>query len=260
MKYDAFNLQGKVVLITGGNGGIGFGLAQELARAGANICIWGTNANKNDQAVEKLQQFDTKVHSMVCDVSSEESIKQCIGGTVLEFGRIDGCFANAGIFTSTRSILNLPDEEVQRILDVNFKGVFNTLKYAGRHMVERARNKDAGGRLVAISSLAALYGVAGAEHYASAKGAIVPLIKGMAVEFARYGITANTIMPGWIETAMTEKIFSMERFRNAVQSRIPLKRWGLPEDCGAIAVYLMSAASSYHTGDTMIIDGGYSIF
>ena len=127
-------------------------------------------------------------------------------------------------------------------------------------MVERAKNKDQGGRLIGTASLAAISGAARNQHYAASKGAIVSMIKALAVEFARYGVTANAILPGWIETEMTQGPFNWQKFVDAVKPRIPMGRWGKPDDFGAIAVYLMSDASVYHSGQSFCIDGGYFVF
>jgi hypothetical protein len=127
-------------------------------------------------------------------------------------------------------------------------------------MVERAEDGDPGGRLVATASLAALSGAARNEHYGATKGGLTAMMRAMAAELARHGITANSILPGWIETEMTEAAFNWERFRDNVLPRVPLRRWGQPDDFAGIAVYLMSDASAYHTGDSILIDGGYWVF
>jgi NAD(P)-dependent dehydrogenase (short-subunit alcohol dehydrogenase family) len=145
-------------------------------------------------------------------------------------------------------------------MGINLDGAFYTLQAAAVHMVERASNGDAGGRLVVTSSLASISGAARNEHYAATKGAVVSMIKALAVELARHGITANAILPGWIATAMTETIFAAGKFHDAVLPRVPLRRWGEPADFGGIAVYLSSDASAYHTGDSFLIDGGYFLF
>ncbi len=142
----------------------------------------------------------------------------------------------------------------------NLDGVFHAFQIALRHMVERAGKGDAYGRLVATSSLAALFGTARNEHYAATKAAINALVRALAVEHARYGVTANAILPGWIKSDMTAGIMANEKFVGNVMPRIPMRRFGEPEDFGGIAVYLMSGASSYHTADCFVIDGGYSAF
>lgn len=260
MAYKPFDLTGKVALITGGNGGIGLGMAEAIAQSGGDVCIWGTNAEKNKAAVETLKAHGTRVSSLTCNVADEKEVKDCFAETLSQFGRVDGCFANAGVTSGKKSFLEIDDKEWQRVLSINLDGVFYTLQAATRHMVERAEKGDPGGRLVATASLAAISGAARNEHYAATKGGVISMIRALAVEFARHGITANALLPGWIETAMTENAFGWQKFADNVMPRIPARRWGKPEDFGGMAVYLMSDASAYHTGDTMLIDGGYFLF
>jgi NAD(P)-dependent dehydrogenase (short-subunit alcohol dehydrogenase family) len=146
--------------------------------------------------------------------------------------------------------------EWHRVLRVNLDGVFFTLRAAAAHMITR----PGGGVLVATSSLAAISGAARAEHYGASKGAVISMIRALAVEYARHGIRAHAVLPGWVETDMTEKTFENEKFAAAAGARIPLRRWGRPEDFGGIAVYMMSDASSWHTGESFLIDGGYVLF
>lgn len=260
MAYKPFDLTGKVALITGGNGGIGLGMAEAIAEAGGDICIWGTNAEKNAAAVEKLKPYGTRVSSLICNVANEQEVKDCFAETLSQFDRVDGCFANAGVTSGKKSFLEIDDKDWQRVIGINLDGAFYTLQAATRHMVERAEKGDPGGRLIATASLAAISGAARNEHYAATKGGVISMIRALAVEFARYGITANALLPGWIETAMTENTFGWQKFADNVMPRIPARRWGRPADFGGIAVYLMSDASAYHTGDTMLIDGGYFLF
>jgi NAD(P)-dependent dehydrogenase (short-subunit alcohol dehydrogenase family) len=255
-----FDLSGRVALITGGNGGIGLGMADGLAQHGCEISIWGTNEEKNAAALEKLKAHGTKVTALKCDVSNQQQVKECFSETLKNHGRIDGCFANAGIGSRGNRFDDIEKEEWDRIIDVNLNGVFYTFKYAAKHMRERAGSGDAFGRLVGTASLAAVSGQAKGQHYAATKGGLVSMIKALAVEYARYGVTAHTILPGWIETAMTESSFGWDKFVDNVIPRIPMRRWGQPEDFAAIAVYIMSKASGYHTAENFLIDGGYSVF
>ena len=260
MAFTPFDLGGKVAVITGGNGGIGLGMAEGLAQAGAEVSVWGTNADKNAAALERLEAHGTRVSVLRCDVADEHEVARCFEETLAYHGRVDGCFANAGIGGRGTRFDEMTHHEWQRILQVNLDGVFYTFKHAARHMRERAENGDPGGRLVGTSSLAAISGQARGEHYAASKGGLVAMIKALAVEYARYGVTAHTILPGWIETAMTEGAFDNPKFVDNVLKRIPMRRWGRPEDFAAIAVYVMSDASAYHTAETFLIDGGYFVF
>lgn len=258
MAFQAFDLNGKVVLVTGGNGGIGLAMAEAVAAAGARVCIWGTSAAKNAAALERLQAIAAQAHALTCDVGDEDAVESAFGETLAEFGRVDACFANAGV-SGARSapFIDMPAHEWRRIMRVNLDGAFHTLRAASRHMVARAESGDPGGRLIGTASLAALSGPARNEHYAATKGGLISMMQGLAVELARYGITANAILPGWIETAMTEDAFAWEKFASNVMPRIPMRRWGRPEDFAGIAVYLTSDASAYHTADSFLIDGGY---
>jgi NAD(P)-dependent dehydrogenase (short-subunit alcohol dehydrogenase family) len=260
MAYSAFDLTGKVALITGGNGGIGLGMAEAVAAAGAAVCIWGTNAEKNAIALEKLNATGAKAAARLCNVADEAEVERCFGETLAAFGRVDACFANAGILSVPTAFLDTTAANWERVLSVNLDGAFYTLRAAARHMVERTRNNDPGGRLVGTASIAAISGAARNEPYAATKGGLIAMINALAVEMAPYGITANALLPGWIETEMTAPFFASSKFSGVVKPRIPAGRWGIPADFGAIAVYLMSGASAYHTGDTIRIDGGYCLF
>lgn len=258
MSKPNFDLSGKVALITGGNGGIGLGMAEAIAAAGGALAIWGTNPDKNAQATETLRAHGIKAESWVCDVSDRAQVEARMGETLAEFGRIDACFANAGVSgRGARSFLDIDQDEWSRVLSVNLDGVYHTYQCVLRHMVERANAGDPGGRLVAVSSLASLSGAAMNQHYAASKGALNAMTFALAVEFARYGVTANAILPGWIATDMTEDAMGNEKFANAAGRRVPARRWGQPEDFGGLAVYLTSDMSSYHTGQLLQVDGGY---
>ncbi|MFT5616720.1 MAG: NAD(P)-dependent dehydrogenase (short-subunit alcohol dehydrogenase family) [Granulosicoccus sp.] len=259
MSNATFDLSGKVALITGGNGGIGLGMAEAVAAAGANVAIWGTNPDKNAAAKETLLAYGIEAESYVCDVSDREQVNSTMADTLARFGRVDGCFANAGVSSgrNIRSFLDITPEEWRRVMSVNLDGTFYTYQAVLTHMVERAGQGDPGGRLVAVSSLASISGAELNEHYAATKGGLNAMTFALATEYARFGITANAILPGWIETDMTAKAIGNEKFADVVGKRIPARRWGTPKDFAGLAVYLMSDASSYHTGQLLQVDGGY---
>jgi hypothetical protein len=256
-----FDLSGRVAVITGGNGGIGLGIAQALAAAGCNVSIWGRNADKNKSAAASMAGLPGKVHTGVCDVSDAVSVKSAMAATLERFGRVDGCFANAGIGSGGRhAFIDRTEGQWRGMFATNLDGVFHVFQAAARHMTERATSGDPFGRLVATSSLASLFGTARNEHYAATKAAINALCRALAVELARHGITSNAILPGWIKSDMTAGIMANDKFVANVMPRIPMRRFGDPADFGGIAVYLMSKASSYHTADCFVIDGGYTAF
>ena len=256
-EYKAFDLSGKVALITGGNSGIGLGMARAVAEAGADVVIWGTNASKNAQALEALAHTGRRLLAFQCDVAHEAQVEEVFAKSVAEMGKVDACFANAGVGGGgKKSFVEMTSEEWRRVMSVNLDGAFYTFRAAARHMVERGQ----GGRLIGTASLAAIEGAARNEHYGATKGGMVSMIRALAVEFARYGITANAVLPGWIATDMTAGLTNNEKFAHNVLQRVPMRRWGEGEDFGGIAVYLMSRASSFHTGDSFLIDGGYALY
>ncbi|MFN4231241.1 SDR family NAD(P)-dependent oxidoreductase [Parvibaculum sp.] len=260
MSYKPFDLSGKVALVTGGNGGIGLGMADAIAQSGADVAIWGTNEEKNRHAADQLRAHGVKVYARKVDVSDEQQVIDGIGATVNDLGRIDAVFANAGVGFGAPSFVEMSTDVYRKTLAVNLDGVFWTLRESARHMVERAKKGDAGGSLVGIASLAAIEGAARNEAYAATKGGVISMIKSIAVEHARYGMRANAILPGWIATDMTAQAQAAPAFAEKVIPRVPARRWGEPGDFGGVAVYLTSDASSYHSGDTFVIDGGYAIF
>ncbi len=259
--YTPFDLTGKVVLVTGGNGGIGLGMASAMAQAGASLAVWGTNKGKNDAAIEALKADgagDAKAWQV--DVSDEKAVEAAMADTISHFGRVDSVFANSGIGRISGPFEEMSTDDYRAILAVNLDGAFFTLRAAGRHMVERAKAGDPGGSLVGIASLAAVEGAARNQHYSASKAGLAAIMRGIAVEYGRYQIRGNSILPGWIATDMTEGAQGNDIFTNKVISRVPARRWGTIEDFGGVAVYLASDASSFHSGDTFIIDGGYAIF
>jgi NAD(P)-dependent dehydrogenase (short-subunit alcohol dehydrogenase family) len=260
MAYKPFDLSGKVALVTGGNGGIGLGMAEALAQAGADVIIWGTNEGKNAKALEALQSHGTRVEARRVDVSNEQQVVEEMARAAETFGRIDSVVANAGIGGGARSFSEFDTEQYRRVLAVNLDGAFWTLREAAKHMVGRANAGDKGGSLIGVASTAAIEGAARNQAYAASKGGLVSMLKAIAVEHARYGITANGILPGWIATDMTQGAQNNPTFQEKVLPRVPVRRWGEPEDFGGIAVYLASQAAAYHTGQMFVIDGGYTIF
>jgi NAD(P)-dependent dehydrogenase (short-subunit alcohol dehydrogenase family) len=254
-----FDLSGRGIVITGGNGGIGLGMARGLLAAGANVCIWGSNAAKTLQARALLAAEcgdASRVHSAVCDVADEHQVESAFEQSVAALGKVHACFANAGVSAKGAMLLEMSLDEFRRVQRVNVEGVFLTFRAAARHMA--AQNE--GGSLIATASTAAVEGAARNSHYGASKGAVTSFVRALAVELARHRIRVNSILPGWIVTEMTEASVHNDKFAKAVLPRIPARRWGEIGDFAGIAVYLASDASAYTTGEQFVIDGGYTKF
>jgi NAD(P)-dependent dehydrogenase (short-subunit alcohol dehydrogenase family) len=257
--YAPFNLAGRGVVVTGGNGGIGYGMARALLAAGAKVAIWGSNPEKTERAKASLAREcgdASRVHAFVCDVGEEAQVERSFADSVAALGRVDSCFANAGVSSKGTLLTEMTLEEFRRVQRVNVEGVFLTLRAAARHITQHGR----GGSLVATASTAAVEGAARNSHYGASKGAVTSFVRALAVELARHKIRVNSILPGWIVTDMTERAVQNPKFAEAVLPRIPARRWGDIDDFGGIAVYLASDASSYTTGEQFVIDGGYTKF
>jgi NAD(P)-dependent dehydrogenase (short-subunit alcohol dehydrogenase family) len=260
MAYAPFNLKGKVALVTGGNRGIGLGMARALAEAGADIVIWGRNAAANQAAHGKLDTLGVRVLAQAVDVADEAAVVAAMAEAAVAMGRVDTVIANAGIGGGARSFSEMSVEVWRRVMSVNLEGAFFTCREACKHVVARAQGGDPGGSIAVTASLAAIEGAARNEAYAATKGGVISMMRAIAVEHARYGVRANAILPGWIATDMTAAAQGSPAFAEKVIPRVPMRRWGEPDDFGGIAVYLASDSSKYHSGDTFVIDGGYSIF
>lgn len=250
-----FDLGGRVAVVTGGNRGIGLGMAEGLADAGARLSLWARDPERNAETVAALRERGAEVEAIACDVSREADVVRAAEATLERFGRIDVGIANAG-FGRNAEVFELDVEEWHRILATNLDGVFLTFRELGRHMASR----EGGGKLIAISSISAGSGTPMQPHYAASKGGLEAMVRSFAVRMARYDVQVNAIRPGWIETEATAGGVAHEGFSQVIMRRTPARRWGTPADFAGIAVYLASDASRYHTGDVIRVDGGYSIF
>lgn len=247
-----FDLSGHVALVTGGNSGLGLGMARGLAEAGASIAIWGRNPERNAEAVAELAAPGTDVAAFAVDVTDPEAVAAAMAETLARFGRLDSCFANAGGSGVRGPLLNLPVETWRQTMELNFTSVVCTFKEAVKAMAKQGR-----GRLVATSSVAALLGVPGGGYSAS-KAAVSGLVRSLAVELAPAGITVNAILPGYIETTMS--LDTPQAFRDACLRRTPSGKLGTIDDMKGIAVFLASAESQLLTGQSLVLDGGQSIY
>jgi NAD(P)-dependent dehydrogenase (short-subunit alcohol dehydrogenase family) len=256
-----FDLTGQVALVTGGNSGIGLGMAEGLARAGASVCIWGTNPVKNAAALERLRSVsasEARIEAAIVDVSDEAAVTDGFADIRSAFGRLDSCFANAAI-TGRYGNARFVDVELDNWraeMAVNLDGAFLTLRGAARLLIAQ----DEGGSLVGTSSLAARFGAPRDAAYGAAKAGVISLTQTLAVELGKHGIRANALLPGWTRSPQFEAWLERPEVTERILPRIPVRRWGEPEDWQGIAVYLASRESGFHTGDVFRLDGGYGVF
>ena len=255
MSKNLFDLHGKTALITGGNGGIGLGIAKGFAQSGANVAIAGRNTVKTGKVVANLSEQNTSAIGIEVDVANEKSVDNMITNTLENFGQIDILVNNAGI-----GIRNLPHEynleDWNKVIDINLTGAFLCSKAVYPNMKTRGS-----GKIINIGSMTSIFGLDWAIAYASSKGGIVQLTKTLAVSWAKDGIQANSILPGWIHTDLTQGIKDNYKDRyDHILSRIPENRWGEPADLSGTAIFLASDASNYVTGVSIPVDGGYTSF
>ena len=251
-----FDLKGRVVLVSGGNAGIGLGFARGIKRAGGDVVIWGRRADKNAEAAKALGPFGGRVFTQVVDVSDEARVVQGMAEAVEEMGRVDGVIANAGLMRNEGSFSAMTSEAWHSLLAVNLHGAFYTIREGARHMKRRYDAGDPGGSLLFCASLSALTGSPGMEHYNASKGAMVAMSRGIAVEAGRYGIRCNVVCPGHT-VSETVNLPDDHPIMERIRRYNPMGRMGTPDDFEGIGVYFMSEWSRFHTGDVVIIEGGW---
>ena len=250
------DLSEKVFVITGGNGGIGLGLAEGIAEAGGAVAIWARNEEKNTDAVRALQDIGGEAKSYICDVSNEEDVIRTLASTVKDFGRVDGLFANAGRGGTGTPFVDTSLEEWRKVMAVNLDGVFLCLREASRQLI----SQGSGGSLVAVSSTSAIHGAAGNEAYGTAKTAVTGLVRALAVSLARFQIRVNCLLPGWTVTELASPAFENDHFREVTTKRTPARRWADPKEFRQVGAFLADPSQTFHTGEQVCVDGGYTIF
>jgi NAD(P)-dependent dehydrogenase (short-subunit alcohol dehydrogenase family) len=287
-----FDLSGKVTLITGANSGLGFGFADAIARAGGDVVIWGRREDRNAEAAERLRAHGVRVETDTVDVSDETAQLRGFARALAAMGRLDGVIANAG-FVTIAPLVDMTLKQYDELQRVAQHGAFITLREGARHMVARAQQAarslqgreaaaqrgeaersaspreteaseghqkcDRGGSLIATGSLTNFTATPGIGHYAAAKNAVAGLIRTFALELGPHQIRANMICAGLTKTEMVP-FDDAHPFGQAAIAKIPLGRMAEPDEIGGIAVYLLSDAARYHTGDLITVDGGRMIY
>jgi 2-deoxy-D-gluconate 3-dehydrogenase len=244
-----FDLKDRVAIVTGGNGGIGLGMARGLAQAGAKVVVAGRNAQKSASAAREIGGDPIEV-----DVTSEASLKSLVAETVKRHKRLDILVNNAGI-----NIRKQPQEyslaEYHEVLNTNLTSAFNLSQLAYPEMKKAGR-----GKIINIGSMMSIFGASFTTPYATSKGGIVQMSRAMACAWAKDNIQVNCVLPGWIDTDLTRGARKqVEGLHERVLARTPAGRWGDPQDFAGIAVFLASPASNFLTGTAIPVDGGYSV-
>ena len=249
-----FDLSDKVAIVTGGNGGIGLGMAKGLAEAGAKIAVIGRNTEKNASAVNAIQNLGAKALAVETDVRDSNAVTNMVEAVVAEWGRVNILINNAGINIRKRPE-DLSEEEWRQVLDTNLTSAFLCSKACYPEM-----KKAGGGKILNNGSMLSLFGSPWGSAYGSSKGGIMQMTKSHATSWADDNIQVNCYLPGWINTDLTRQAREdVPGLHEKVLTRTPAGRWGEPADLAGLAVYLASSASDFLTGTAIPIDGGFSI-
>jgi 2-dehydro-3-deoxy-D-gluconate 5-dehydrogenase len=252
----SFDLTGRVAVVTGGNGGIGRGIALGLADAGAAVAVLGRNNEKNERVLSELRAISAFSIAVMIDLTNRADLEPALNRVESEIGGIDILVNNAGNVSLSGGVLNEKPDDWDNVIETQLNAVFLLSKLVARSMLSRKR-----GKIINVGSMYSFFGSGLIPSYSAAKGAIVQLTKSMAIELAPHNIQVNAIAPGWIETDMTAPVrtASMKLMNDEILTRTPAGRWGQPEEVAGAAVFLASQASDFVTGTTIRVDGGYAI-
>lgn len=249
------DLTGLTAVVTGGNDGLGLAFAVGIAKAGGNVAVWARNAERNAAAVGELSGYGVKALAVRCDVAEEDDVSAAMDRTIAELGPL-GCFvANAGI-QNTSPLIETTLADWRRVLRTNLDGGFLCTREAARRFVAQG----SGGSIIVVSSTVTRYGATGQVAYAASKNGLIGLGRTLAVELAKHRVRCNILIPGWTRTAMNTEHYADERFRGATTARTPVRRWAQPEEFHEIAAFLADPTLTFHTGNEVVVDGGYTIF
>ena len=248
-----FDLSGRAAVVTGGNGGIGRGIALGLAQAGAAVAVLARNEEKNQRVTSELQALGVAALAVRVDVSVRGELQPALEKVEEKLGPVSVLVNNAGIAVIA-GVLDQNPEDWDKVIETNLNACFLLSKLAAQSMVKQRQ-----GKIINIASMYALFGSGFVPSYSAAKGALVQLTKSMAIELAPFNIQVNAIAPGWLETDMTAPVKTMPDLYQEIITRTPAGRWGHPDECAGAAVFLASRASDFVTGATICVDGGYSI-
>tara|TARA_A100001037_G_scaffold306630_1_gene353461 strand:+ start:8742 stop:9506 length:765 start_codon:yes stop_codon:yes gene_type:complete len=251
---ELFDLTEKTALITGGNGGLGLGMAKGLSTHGCEVILVGRNQLKLDSAIEEINSIGKgKAHGLIADVNNSEDLKEVVNDSVKVTGQVDILINNAGI-SIRKQPEDLSDDDWDNVLNTNLRSVFKLSRMMYGHFKTTGH-----GKIINIGSMYSIFGSDWVLPYSASKGAIIQLTKSLAVAWAKDNIQVNAIIPGWFETELTASIPTLDPERyNKITNRIPVGKWGTPQEIAGTAVFLSSCSSDYVTGTSVIVDGGYS--
>ncbi len=254
MTLSMFDLSGKVAVVVGGNSGIGKGIAEGLAEAGANIVVSARRLNLCQEACSEIEKLGVKAFPLRCDVTNTDEVNSLIEATVKEFGKVDIFVFSVGIGEGTKTVVEMSDEDWDRSLNIMLRGAFLCSRAVAKEMIKQNE-----GKIIYIASTAATTGISTWSSYCVSKGGLVQLARVMALELARYNIQINAISPGFVLTPLNREFLSVEENKKEVIRNIPQRRIGNVDEIKGMAIYLASPASSYMTGANIIIDGGQTL-
>jgi NAD(P)-dependent dehydrogenase (short-subunit alcohol dehydrogenase family) len=249
------DLSGLTAVVTGGNSGIGRAMAVGIAMAGANVAVWARNAERSANAVDEIASHGVKAVAVPCDVTDEAAVAAAMARTVDELGPLGCLVANAGIAESA-PLTEMTLETWHRVLRTNLDGGFLCTREAARRFVAQGT----GGSIIVLSSTISRYGGVGQAAYAVSKTGLLGLGRTLAVELARHRVRCNILIPGWTRTGMNADLQADERFMAATAARTPVRRWADPREFHEVAAFLADPTLTFHTGNEVVVDGGYTVF
>jgi gluconate 5-dehydrogenase/2-deoxy-D-gluconate 3-dehydrogenase len=253
MKKPNFDLNGKIAIVVGGTQGIGKALALGLAASGCDVIPVSRTLSKSERVAEEIRQLGKKSLAMAVDITKIDDIKK-LKDTVLEkFGKID-ILVNAAGYNKKSYAVDLSEEDFKKVMSTNLDGVFLCSKVIGEQMI-----KQGGGRIINISSMGSIFGISRSVAYCASKGGVSQLTKVLAIEWSPYNINVNAIAPGWFKTELTTPVYTDPVASKRVVDKTPVGRWGEVDELVGATIFLASEASSFVTGTTINVDGGFSI-
>ena len=254
-RFEMFDLTGKVAIVTGGYHGIGRGIAEGLAEAGADIVVCARNYDRCVEACADIEKMGVKALPIRCDIRKTEDVEDLVTQTVQKMGKVNILVNNAGVGGSEKPILEMSDEDWDDVIKIDLRGAFICSRAAVKEMI-----KQGGGKIINVASIMAFITTANMSAYSASKGGMVQLTNVMALEFVKYNIQVNALCPGYFLTPMNRKWFESETGKKIIQKNIPMGRLGKCEELKGTAIYLASSASDFMTGSCIVIDGGQMVW